>query len=79
MTRLVEEKELTVFVDPGNVDLARQFLAEKVGWNVQSSNDVGAGAILESTNGIWDARMQVTLDEIDDMLAAWMVDLESSS
>ena len=79
MTRLAEEKELTVFVDPSNVDLARQFLAEKVGWNVQPSNDVGAGAILESTNGIWDARMQVTLDEIDDMLAAWMVDLESSS
>lgn len=79
MTRLAEEKELTVFVDPTNIDLARQFLAEKVGWNVQPSNDVGAGAILESTNGIWDARMQVTLDEIDDMLAAWMVDLESSS
>ena len=79
MTQLAEEKELTVFVDPSNVELAQQFLAEKVGWNVQPSNDVGAGAILESTNGIWDARMQVTLDEIDDMLAAWMVDLESSS
>ena len=36
---------------------------------------MGAGAILESTNGVWDARMQVTLDEIDDILAAWMVDL----
>ena len=54
-------------------------LAKKGGWNVRPSSDVGAGAILESTNGIWDARMQVTLDEIDDILAAWMVDLESSS
>ncbi len=79
MTQLAEEKELTVFVDPSNVELAQQFLSEKVGWSVQASNDVGAGAILESTNGIWDARMQVTLDEIDDMLATWMVDLESSS
>ena len=79
MTQLAEEKELTVFVDPSNVELAQQFLSDKVGWNVQASNDVGAGAILESTNGVWDARMQVTLDEIDDMLAAWMVDLESSS
>ena len=79
MTQLAEEKELTVFVDPSNVTLAEQFLTEKVGWNVQASNNVGAGAILESTNGVWDARMQVTLDEIDDLLAAWMVDLESSS
>ena len=77
MTQLAEEKELTVFVDR-NVELAQQFLAEKVGWNVQPSNDVGAGRC-----GVdqWDlgCRMQVTLDEIDDMLAAWMVDLESSS
>ena len=68
-----------MFVDPSNVELAEQLLSDKVGWNVQPSNDVGAGAILESTNGVWDARMQVTLDEIDDLLAAWMVDLESSS
>ena len=79
MTQLAEEKELTVFVDPSNVELARKFLVEKVGWNIQPSSDVGAGAILESTNGVWDARMQVTLDEIDDILAAWLVDLESSS
>ena len=79
MTQLAEEKELTVFVDPSNVELAEQFLADRVGWNVQPSNNVGAGAILESTNGVWDARMQVTLDEIDDILASWMVDLEPSS
>lgn len=79
MTQLAEEKELTVFVDPSNVELAEQYLAEKTGWNVKASSNVGAGAILESTNGVWDARMQVTLDEIDDLLASWMVDLESSS
>ena len=79
MTQLAEEKELTVFVDPSNVELAEQFLADRVGWNVQPSSNVGAGAILESTNGVWDARMQVTLDEIDDILASWMVDLEPSS
>jgi flagellar biosynthesis/type III secretory pathway protein FliH len=79
MTQLAEEKELSVFVDPSNVELAEKYLAEKVGWSVQPSTNIGAGAILESTNGVWDARMQVTLDEIDDLLAAWMVDLESSS
>jgi len=79
MTQLAEEKDLTVFVDPSNVELAERFLVDKVGWHVQPSKDVGAGAILESTNGVWDARMQVTLDEIDDLLAAWMVDLESNS
>ena len=79
MTHLAEEKELTVFVDPSNVDLAQKYLANNNGWIVQASNNVGAGAILESVNGVWDARMQVTLDEIDDLLASWKVDLESTS
>ena len=79
MTQLAEEKDLTVFVDPSNVELAEKFLTDRTGWTVQPSNNVGSGAILESANGVWDARMQVTLDEIDDLLAAWMVDLESNT
>lgn len=77
MTQLSEEKDLTVFVDAQNVAFAQSYLADKSGWSVVASENVGSGAILESVNGVWDARMQVTLSEIDDLLAAWMVDMES--
>ncbi len=77
MTQLSEEKDLTVFVDAQNVAFAQSYLADKAGWSVVASENVGSGAILESANGVWDARMQVTLSEIDDLLAAWMVDMES--
>lgn len=76
MQQLSEEKTLSVFVAPKDVQLAQQFLKDKDGWTVIASEDVDGGAILESTNGVWDARMQVTLDEIDDLLTAWMVGSE---
>jgi flagellar biosynthesis/type III secretory pathway protein FliH len=79
MGQLAEERELTVFVAPDNVDFARQYVAEKVGWSVEDSTDVGSGAILESSNGVWDARMQVTLDEMNEALTAWMMGMESNS
>jgi flagellar biosynthesis/type III secretory pathway protein FliH len=59
------------------VALAEELMKEKDGWTVIASSEVDGGAILESENGVWDARMQVTLDEIDDLLASWMVDSET--
>ena len=79
MGRLAEESPLTVFVDPENIDFARQYVTDKVGWTVEGSTDVGSGAILESSNGVWDARMKVTLDEMDEALTSWMVGMESNS
>lgn len=79
MGQLVEEKTLTVFVHPDQVDFARTYIADQPGWTVEASSDIKAGAILESRNGVWDAQMQVTLDEIDDVLTGWMLDSESPS
>lgn len=77
MGQLADEKKLSVFVAPKDVALAEKLMKEKDGWTVIASSDVDGGAILESENGIWDARMQVTLDEIDDLLVSWMVDSET--
>ncbi len=79
MGQLVEEKTLTVFVHPEQVDFARAYIADQPGWTVEASSDVKSGAILESSNGVWDAQMQVTLDEIDDVLTGWMMDSETPS
>lgn len=78
LEQLADEKNLSVFVAPKDVALAEQFLTDKDGWTVLPSEEVDGGAILESENGVWDARMQVTLDEIDDLLATWMVDSETN-
>ena len=77
MGQLADEKNLSVFVAPKDVALAQQLMSDKDGWTVVASSEVDGGAILESENGVWDARMQVTLDEIDDLLASWMVDSET--
>ena len=79
ITQLSEEKDLTIFVAPNQVELAQQFVVHKAGWTVKGSQDVNSGAILESSNGIWDARLQVTLDELDDILSAWMMDMGANS
>lgn len=77
MGQLADEKNLTVFVAPKDVVMAQQLMSEKEGWTVVASSEVDGGAILESESGVWDARMQVTLDEIDDLLATWMVESET--
>ena len=74
LSQLSDEKELSVMVSPKDVDFAQQFLSDKPGWTVLASSDVDGGAILESENGVWDARLKVTLDEIDSLLSTWMVD-----
>jgi flagellar biosynthesis/type III secretory pathway protein FliH len=77
MSQLSDEKELSVLVSPKDVEFAQQYLMNRPGWTVSASSEVDGGAILESANGVWDARLQVTLDEIDALLSSWMVDSEA--
>ena len=74
LSQLSDEKELTVLVSPKDVEFAQEYLADRPGWTVIASSEVDGGAILESDNGVWDARLQVTLNEIDELLSAWVVD-----
>lgn len=74
---LADEKELVVFVDPRQVDFAKQYLSGQENWTVRSSQNLGGGAILESESGVWDARLQVTLDEISDLIGTWLIDTKS--
>lgn len=75
MEQFADEKKMKVIVAPEFVDFAKRFLSAKPNWSVEESDTVGGGAILESENGVWDARLQVTLDEIDDALTAWLTDM----
>ena len=75
MEQFADETKMKVIVAPEFVGFAKRFLSAKPNWSVEESDTVGGGAILESENGIWDARLQVTLDEIDDALTAWLTDM----
>lgn len=74
MATLSEEKEMRVSVSPDFVDFARGYLVDKPRWIVQSSEELTGGAIFESENGIWDARLQVVLDEIDHQIKSWLIE-----
>ena len=68
LAHLSEEKEMKVTVSSEFIDFAKGYLANKPHWVVQSEEDLHGGAILESENGTWDARLQVALDEIDHLI-----------
>lgn len=74
VSTLAEEKSMKVFVSAGQVEFARSFLGERSHWEVLASDEVDGGAILESANGIWDARISVTIDEFDQLLREWLED-----
>ena len=74
LAHLSEEKEMKVTVSSEFSDFAKGYLANKPRWVVQSSDDLHGGAILESENGTWDARLQVALDEVDHLIKSWLVE-----
>ena len=74
VSTLAEEKSMKVFVSAEQVDFARAVLGERSHWEVLASDEVSGGAILESDNGIWDARVSVTIDEFDQLLREWLED-----
>lgn len=74
LAHLSEEKEMKVTVSSEFIDFAKEYLVNKPRWVVQSSDDLQGGAILESENGTWDARLQVALDEVDHLIKSWLVE-----
>ena len=74
ISTLAEEKSMKVFVSEEQVEFARSVLGERSHWEVLASDEVSGGAILESDNGIWDARISVTIDEFEQLLREWLED-----
>ncbi len=54
--------------------VAEDYLKDRTGWTVHVSDDVSGGAILESDSGVWDARLSVTLDEIEHLIQTWLIE-----
>ena len=65
---------MKVTVAPEFVDFAKGYLVNKPHWVVQSEDGLQGGAILESENGLWDARLEVALDEIDHLIKNWLIE-----
>ena len=74
LAHLAEEKEMKVTVAPEFVEFAREYLADKPRWTICSNEELHGGAMFESENGIWDARLKITLDEIDHLIQSWLVE-----
>jgi flagellar biosynthesis/type III secretory pathway protein FliH len=74
LENLADEKKMKVIVGKEFKDVAKDYLKDRPGWSVHVNDDVNGGAILESDSGIWDARLSVTLDEIEHLIQTWLVE-----
>ena len=74
LENLADEKKMKVIVGKDFKDVAENYLKDRPGWSVHVSDDVNGGAILESDSGVWDARLSVTLDEIEHLIQTWLVE-----
>ena len=74
LENLADEKTMKVIVAPRFKDFAVEYLQNRSQWSVETSPDVTGGAILESDNGVWDARLSVTLDEIEHLIQTWLIE-----
>jgi flagellar biosynthesis/type III secretory pathway protein FliH len=74
LEHLSEEKKMKVIVAPNFKEFAIEYLKDKSEWVVETRKDITGGAIFESDNGVWDARLSVTLDEIHHLIQTWLVE-----
>ena len=78
MEHLTEEKKMKVVVAPEYKEFTEGILKDRPGWSVHVSTEFDGGALLESENGIWDARLSVTLNEIEHLIQTWLVEKSGS-
>ena len=78
MEHLAEEKKMKVVVAPEFKEFTESILKDRPGWSVHVSTEFDGGALLESENGIWDARLSVTLNEIEHLIQTWLIEKSGS-